>query len=104
MKGPCAKQTVTATIVAENGNMYISTNYCLTPQAICPRADLPTGEGYELCKDICRQVGHAEVNAIKLAGSDSVEATLYLSGHTYACDSCKKAAKEAGIKEIVIVR
>jgi deoxycytidylate deaminase len=102
MKGPCAKQTVTATIIAENGDTYLSTNYCLNPQVSCPRAGLLTGEGYELCKDICRQVGHAEVNAITLAGVNAVGATLYLKGHTYACDGCKQAAKEAGIKEIVI--
>lgn len=100
--GPCVKQHVTATVVALNGDKYISTNYCLTPQEVCPRADLPTGVGYELCESVCNQVGHAEVNAIRLAGKAAVGGTLILNGHTYACGNCKKTAIDGGIKEIII--
>lgn len=100
--GPCAKQTVTATVVALNGKHYVGTNYCNTPQAICPRAGLPTGQGYELCSSICHQPAHAEVNAIKAAGEDAWEADLYLEGHTYACAACQQAADAAGVRSIVI--
>jgi DNA (cytosine-5)-methyltransferase 1 len=100
--GRCVKQTVTATIVATNGAHYVGTNHCMTPQASCPRTGMPTGVGYELCKSVCAQPAHAEVNAIKLAGKNARGATLYLQGHTYACDPCKASAAGAGIVEIII--
>ena len=97
----CAKQTVTATIV--NGPLrFVGTNHANNPQSICPRAEMPTGIGYKLCKSICQQENHAEVNAILAAGEHSRGATLYLEGHTYACEPCKLACHFAGIKEIVI--
>lgn len=100
--GPCAKQTVTATIVDLSGLRHVGTNYCLNPQTTCPRGDMPTGVGYHLCKEICQQVGHAEPVAIAAAGAAARGATLYLEGHTYACDSCKGVAHAAGIVEIVV--
>lgn len=102
--GPCAKQVVKATVVCKNGTHFSSTNYCKNPQAVCPReiAGFKSGEGYSLCKTVCQQVGHAEQNAIAFAGKKSKDATLFLEGHTYACDGCKKAAKQAGIKQIVV--
>lgn len=101
-RGPCAKRTVTATIVAQNGRRYVGTNWCANPQAVCPRADMPTGVGYELCASVCQQSAHAEVNAIAEAGQDAAGATLYLQGHTYACQPCAAACERAGIKQIVI--
>lgn len=100
--GPCVKQHVTATIVTTDGDRYVGTNHCMKPQAVCPRADLPTGVGYELCKSVCAQTAHAEVNAVRLAGKEAIGATLYLEGHTYACDPCKATAASAGIVEIII--
>ncbi len=100
--GPCAKQTVVATIVAADGTRYSSSNYTMRPQAACPRAGMATGEGYELCKSVCEQPGHAETNAIRLAGPNARGGTLYLEGHTYACGPCALAAVEAGILGIKI--
>lgn len=103
MIGPCVKQVVTATIITVDGRRFTGTNHCLNAQTTCPRADLPTGVGYEMCRDICQQPAHAEVNAIRKGRRYTFEgATLYLEGHTYACDSCKAAAAAAGIREIVI--
>lgn len=102
MNGPCAKQTVFATILTPDGRRFISTNYVANPQPVCPRGDMPTGVGYELCKSVCQQGAHAEVNAIREAGGNARGATLYLEGHTYACEPCKAAAEAAGIVEIVI--
>jgi deoxycytidylate deaminase len=102
MTGPCAKQTVRATIVTPEGRRFAGTNHVANPQETCPRADMPTGVGYELCKSVCQQGSHAEVNAIAEAGEHAQGATLYLEGHTYACEPCKAAAAEAGIIEIVI--
>lgn len=100
--GPCAKQVVVATVIALNGERYIGTNHCMKPQATCPRAGMPTGVGYELCKSICEQDAHAEVNAVRLAGPDAVGATLYLEGHTYACQACQVASVSAGVAEIIV--
>jgi len=102
VEGPCAKQTVTATLVATSGTHYIATNGVAKPQAVCPRAGMPTGEGYELCRSVCEQPAHAEVAAIALAGRHARGATLYLTGHTYACEDCQRAAREAGVADIVI--
>jgi len=100
--GPCAKQVVIATLVAKNGLRFKATNHCDNPQSVCPREGMLTGEGYELCKTICRQGAHAEVNAISLAGRHTRGATLYLKGHTYACGPCLSAAEKAGVLEIKI--
>jgi tRNA(Arg) A34 adenosine deaminase TadA len=100
--GPCAKQVVVATIVAVDGSYFMSTNYCISAQASCPRTGMKTGEGYELCKSVCNQPAHAEINTLKAAGNKAKGGKLYITGHTYACDSCKQAAKEAGIVEIII--
>lgn len=105
LKGPCAKQKVTAVLVDSEGNGYVGENDCLNPQAVCPREIMrcKTGEGYELCQAICKQTGHAEQNAIALAGDKAKGGIIYLQGHTYACDSCKQAASDAGVKDIVII-
>lgn len=100
--GPCAKQVVKATVVAKNGTHFVATNHCDTPQTTCARAGMPTGDGYELCRTICGQRNHAEPNAIRLAGKHANGATLYIEGHTYACQHCTAAAEAAGISEIVI--
>jgi deoxycytidylate deaminase len=100
--GPCAKQQVKATIIALDGRRFVGTNHCMKPQAVCPRADMPTGVGYELCKSVCEQEAHAEVNATRIAGEAARNATLYLEGHTYACQPCQSASHAAGIAEIII--
>ena len=100
--GPCAKQVVIATLVAKNGTYFVSSNHCATPKEYCQRAGMPSGEGYDLCQSVCGQSGHAEVNAIKLAGKFASGGVLYITGHTYACDSCVSAAKLAGVMKIII--
>jgi deoxycytidylate deaminase len=100
--GPCAKQTVVATIVTPDGRRFVGTNYCENAQQVCPRAGMPTGQGYKLCRDVCRQPAHAEVNALASAGAAAAGATLYLQGHTYACASCLACCESAGIVEVII--
>lgn len=102
MIGPCTKQTVTATIVTPEGERFVGTNYVRNAQPVCPRADMPTGVGYELCRTVCDQSGHAEPNAILEAGEKARGATLYIEGHTYACEPCKAACAAAGIVDIII--
>lgn len=102
MIGPCIKQTVTATIIAPDGKRFVGTNYVRNMQLVCPRADMPTGVGYELCRDVCDQSAHAEVNAIAAAQGRAYGATLYLEGHTYACEPCLAACRKAGIVAVVV--
>lgn len=104
MLGNCAKQVVKASLVAADGSVFYGENSCVNPQKTCPR-DLKgfnSGEGYELCKEICKQTNHAEVNAIKAAGVKAKGSVIYLDGHSYACENCKSTAKKAGVKEILI--
>ena len=102
MKGPCAKQRVIATIVTPSGEEFVGENACLNAQIVCPRADMPSGVGYHLCQEVCKQVAHAEVAALREAGTKARGATLYLSGHTYVCDDCKAAMERADIKQTII--
>jgi deoxycytidylate deaminase len=99
----CAKQQTIAVIVTEGGNSFVGTNWCKNPQKECPRKNLPTGVGYEMCKNICQQENHAEVDACLAAGEHARGADLYLIGHYYCCDNCKKIMAEYGIKDIVIL-
>jgi hypothetical protein len=102
--GPCIKQTVKCTIVDIDSNTkYIGTNYCKNPQTDCPRKDMPTGVGYELCKKICNQVGHAEEVAANLVKTKIKNGYATIEGHTYACDKCKQILNEKGIHDIRIL-
>jgi deoxycytidylate deaminase len=97
----CAKQTTVA-IIENHGKYWIGSNWCGHPQESCPRKDLPTGVGYEKCKDICLQNAHAEIDACNKAGDGAFGGTLYLIGHTYCCEPCKARMKDAGIEKVVI--
>jgi len=102
--GRCAKQQTVA-IIENNGKFWIGRNDCASPQQICPRVEqnCKTGEGYNLCIEVCEQQGHAEVMACKEAGEEARGGTLYLFGHYYCCDNCLKVMKEHGIKDIKIM-
>lgn len=97
--GPCAKVTVTCTIISPDGQRFVGTNYCNNSQPVCPRRD---GEGYEKCASICDQAGHAEQIATYLAGANAVGAAAYLEGHTYACQACQEVLFGAGVATLSI--
>lgn len=97
----CAKQIVIAIIVKGN-QFWFGYNECNNPQLKCPRKGLPTGQGYELCKSVCGQESHAEIQAIKHAGKNASGGVMYLIGHTYCCDDCLKEIKSALIKDVII--
>jgi hypothetical protein len=92
--GVCAKRIVHAALFTADGEQYLSSNYCLNPQTSCPRAD---GEGYEKCRTICQQPGHAETNVIRMAGKKARGSTVLVFGHDRACDACQQACEEQGI-------
>ena len=98
----CAKQVVEATIVGRSGRVYVGRNDCASPQEVCPRGDMPSNVGYHLCRDVCRQEGHAEVMAICAAGDDACGGSLSLRGHIAVCPSCMSACDAAGIVDITV--
>lgn len=107
--GPCAKRVVSCEIevvdVFCGVHRFIGRNDCENPQPVCPR--LP-GEGYEKCKTVCRQQGHAELQALRkfnvwvaqhpgdLEHAYNVRATV--KGHTYICRDCQEAMYASGLK------
>lgn len=102
MNGPCVKQRVIATIITLSGERFVGENDCANPQSVCPRAGMATGEGYHLCTAVCQQTGHAEVNALKAAGRKAFGGSIYIQGHSYACEPCKHACAKAGIVSLII--
>lgn len=96
--GKCAKAHVVCTIVS-NGLRFVGTNGCANAQKACPRLE---GEGYAKCKSICRQEGHAEEVALRVADRLAMGGTAYIEGHERCCDSCRQQLLRAGVKEIVM--
>jgi deoxycytidylate deaminase len=99
MMGPCAKTVVTCTLTAPTGERFIGRNDCANPQPVCPR---DPGEGYEKCKTVCDQRGHAEEQALALAGEKAKGARAYIEGHTWACQNCQVALFAAGVASLTI--
>lgn len=97
--GPCAKQVVTCTLIAKDGERFVGRNDCANPQAVCPRVP---GEGYDKCKTVCDQRGHAEEQALALSGPKASGATAYVEGHSWACQNCQQALFGAGVKFLSI--
>lgn len=103
----CAKQAIIAVIVKDN-RFYVGSNWVHNPQAECPCKDLPPSRRYEredgdvceMCRDICNQHAHAEVDACQKAGEDARGAILYLIGNTYCCRNCIETMHAYGIKEV----
>jgi len=104
----CSKQSVHAMIVPLKGDIIYGMNKTLNYVTICPRVEqnMKTGEGYHLCKDICDQGSHAEIDAITNAIENNIEllgSSLYLTGHTYCCDNCLNKMKIAKIKNVYVI-
>ena len=105
---PCLKQSVIALIITQDNKEIFGSNHINTFVDVCPRVEkgCKTGEGYELCKSICLQNFHAEVDAIETAKKNNIDlksASLYLYNHTYCCDNCISKMKESGISKCVVV-
>lgn len=101
--GPCARRKVWCEILTRKGMTFYGENICETPQTMCPRVP---GEGYEKCKSICHQKGHAEVAAIAAAheaGADLALSTATLYGHYWMCEPCGRALAESGVHSIRII-
>ena len=104
----CRKQPTVAVIV-KGGKIIGRGSNAGKLVDICPRVvkNCPTGTGYELCKEVCEQVGHAEVMAIRDAlscGEDLRGASLYLDGHWWVCKPCWDEILKAGISRVYVRR
>lgn len=83
---------------------FAGTNACNNPQKVCPREP---GEGYEKCKSICDQPGHAEEVALAAARAAGVDVTGWkavLIDHTYYCRNCQEKLFEAGIATLELYK
>jgi len=96
----CAKQITTCIITTKNGEEFYGENFCLVPQTECPREE---GEGYEKCKTICFQIGHAEEVAIMEAMKHEadLQAAKVIIGHERICDNCEELLTKHGITNII---
>lgn len=99
MRGPCAKRTTICIVRVKGGPSYIGTNDCANPQDACPR--LP-GEDYTKCRTICEQDGHAEIQALRMAGERARGADVLIKGHYYICEPCGRAMADAGVASILL--
>lgn len=104
----CLKQSVFAMIEIGEDKVFGSNKMLNDEIKECPR-DLQgyvSGAGYHLCKDVCNQESHAEVDAINNArrlGIDVSGGKLTLVGHTYCCDNCKNVMESVGITDVEIL-
>lgn len=99
----CYKQKVGAVICDRLGTVLaIGTNAVKTPQESCPRAELPTGTAYELCKEACGGNLHAEIAALQMLNETDEPYGVYLYGHWWLCEDCCNALAAAGIKNVYL--
>jgi len=99
---PCQKVTVRATLVTPGGAVFVSQNHTRALAADgCPRSSYPHGEGYHLCREVCRQEGHAEENVLAMAGERARGGVIFLEGHWRVCDGCRRACAAAGVAVFV---
>ena len=108
--GACLKQPVHAMLkVLKNGEQFYGSNEMYSsPGKSCPREDLnlPTGEGYNLCKERCNQKFHAEYEAVERALSSDADlrgSTMYLTGHHYCCEKCSTHMRKHGVKNVFYI-
>lgn len=93
----CAKEFVQAYLKTTDGNIYYGDNSCDCPQKKCPRWPW---DGYEKCKTICLQSGHAEAVAIFRAivyGSNPGGGVLWVVGNKKPCETCRNLMDAFGV-------
>lgn len=104
----CVKAPVGACLYHEEfGVLGVGNNDTTHAGTICPRdvEGCESGEGYWMCRDLCRQTHHAEVGAVEhallcnparvLKGS-----TMFIWGHSYSCANCLSTMEKAGVTQV----
>lgn len=92
----CAKKQIAAGTYV-NGAFWSAVNTCEFEGSVCPRLDMPTGQGYELCT-----ARHAEARLAARMQQEGVKSDgiAWVFGHYYACEPCASALKSVGVTEI----
>ena len=103
----CKKQS-TGAVVVQQGKIISSGCNAGKKVETCPRETkkYKTGEGYHLCKEVCNQKAHAEIDAINNAISSQAEtngANLYLYGHWWCCKNCWDVIIDAEISNVYLL-
>ncbi|MRR06065.1 MAG: hypothetical protein EG828_03835 [Deltaproteobacteria bacterium] len=101
----CRGKHVVAILLTVAGGLFAGTNGIAVPQEECPRKarGCRRGEGWDLCREICGQSGHAEANAIRAAGARAIGGTLLLFGHDTVCEDCVTLMRQAGIDRYIVM-
>ena len=98
----------TAAVIVKNRKIISrGTNKIKIKVDICPRKRLgySSGTGYEICKSVCGQEGHAEAMAIRDTPKKAENlkgASLYLDGHWWICKDCWDKIIKAGISRVYL--
>ena len=101
----CRGRHVVAVLLAADGSYFIGTNGINTPRDCCPRQQLghDRGSGWELCREVCGQAGHAEAGALQRAGTRAQGGLLLLVGHETICTQCRRLLAAAGVRRCIII-
>ena len=97
----CTKKQVGAVVVKDDVLCGIGNNDTILQDGECLQKQ---EEDYESC-EFCGQLHHAEESAIINCTENAAPtkgATLYLYGHTHACENCVDLMELYGIKRLVI--
>lgn len=102
------KQVAAGCYIQANGIIFdepfvYATNSCKHEGVSCPRINLPSGEGYDLCR-----AKHAEIALIDKVNNMTkgldvwYVPVVWVYGHYYACEQCASALKSMGVEEVRI--
>lgn len=91
-KSRCQDKTIVA-VLRSNGRVFFGINGISENMTYCPRNVMEMGvnQGYSMCRSICRQESHAEVDTIDTwlrnsTANDTAEISIYGTGKI--CDNC----------------
>lgn len=91
-KSRCQDKTIVA-VLRSNGRVFFGINGISETMTYCPRNVMEMGvnQGYSMCRNVCRQESHAEVDAIDTwlrnsKADDTAEISIYGTGKI--CDNC----------------
>ncbi len=98
----CDKKQVAAGCYVD-GFFTTRTNSCGHGGLVCPRIEMKSGEGYELCDAYHaeQKLANEVISKIDKTYFDIPE-IVWVYGHYYACEPCARALKELGVEEIRI--
>lgn len=103
----CKDRTVMAALETSTGNVYFGFNFTQSQPVWCPRENMPRGHGYALCKSVCGQWVHAEIDAIQQYEQHEPHGTsgrLFVYGVNHICDGCMTEINKRPFLSVVLVK